>query len=494
MNLKLTKKAIEEKDKLTAGEISSINFSKMALGSGLYTSEELANEITELSTVKITTDIADVYQEMVDIKTDVPNIAEETVKKESQFFITSTFFNKDVEEKFEVREVGIYAISNNDEQEYLYAYYIVASTDTAIAIVQDKSIPQYIPISVNTKLSNIDEVNIAIVNDMLVVNQDEFKRYKEDIKKHIDDEDASIRTYVEEQDTDIRNTKADLIHEHNLTDTDITGILPIAKGGTGKGNGDAEFNTLRVKSLFINDKPSPRAGMPSYSTSATQILSVSGYTNRNYTITVDAWYRFDVKGGGVSSHSTVMPYGFFIRYLVRGTQCYIGSGGKGSDYAGGGSTTIKVNSEVFDMPGSGSLGGGGSAGGGGYMYKSGGGGGYGGAGGTSSSPGGKSGGIGFPFGSGGGDGLDSAGGGAGGGQSGGSSAAGTGGGLYGGNFLSDIFSTGSGGIGGFGVGAGGISGGGFGGHFAPGISMNVDFLGYTPGDTDGYCRIYKINW
>ncbi len=253
MNLKLTKKAIEEKDKLTAREISSINFSKMAVGSGLYTSEELANEITELSTVEITTEIVNVYQEMVDIKTDVPKIAEETVKKESQLFITSTFFNKDVEEKFEVREVGIYAISNEDKQEYLYAYYIVASTDTAIAIVQDKSLPQYMPISVNTKLSNIDEVNIAVVNDMLVVNQDEFKRYKVDIKKHIDDEDISIRTYVDtedrkiktyidEQDTTIRNTKSDLSHGHNLADENIDGILPISKGGTGN-------NQCRVSSL-----------------------------------------------------------------------------------------------------------------------------------------------------------------------------------------------------------------------------------------------------
>ena len=275
MNLKLTKKAIEEKDKLTAREISSINFSKMALGSGLYTSEELANEITELRMVEITTEIVNVYQEMVDIKIDVPNINEETVKKESQLFITSTFFNKDVEEKFEVREVGIYAISSEDKQEYLYAYYIVASTDTAIAIVQDKSLPQSMPISVNTKLSNIDEVNIAIVNDMLVVNQDEFKRYKIDIKKHIDDEDISIRTYVDEedrkiktsiieQDTSIRtyinerdaivktyvdvedakidtlvNTKANSNHTHSLSSSSLTGILPISKGGTGRTDGGA---------------------------------------------------------------------------------------------------------------------------------------------------------------------------------------------------------------------------------------------------------------
>ncbi len=275
MNLKLTKKAIEEKDKLTAREISSINFSKMAVGSGLYTSEELANEITELRMVEITTEIVNVYQEMVDIKNDVPNIDEETVKKESQLFITSTFFNKDVEEKFEVREVGIYFISNEDKQEYLYAYYIVASTDTAIAIVQDKSLPQYMPISVNTKLSNIDEVNIAVVNDMLVVNQDEFKRYKVDIKKHIDDEDISIRTYVDEedrkiktsiieQDTSIRtyinerdaivktyvdvedakietlvNTKANSSHTHSLSSGYLTGVLPTSKGGTGRTDGGA---------------------------------------------------------------------------------------------------------------------------------------------------------------------------------------------------------------------------------------------------------------
>ena len=493
MNLKLTIKAKEEKDKLTAGDISSIKFSKMAVGSGLYSSEELLNDITELRSVKIRTDIADVYQEMVKVKTDVVDVPQEMVKEESQLFITSTFFNEDIDETFEVREVGIYAISNEDSNEYLYAYYIVSSTDIAISIIQDRSLPQYIPISVNTKLSNIDEVNITVLNDILVVNQDEFKRYKEDIQKYIDDEDISIRTYVNEEDTKIEtlvNTKADLTHGHHLTGENIEGVLPIAKGGTGKSNGDADFNTLKVKSLFINDKPSPRAGMPSYSTSATQLLSVTGYTNRSFRITEDAWYRFDVKGGGLSSHSTVMPYGFFIRYLVAGTYCYIGSGGKGSGSNGGGSTTVKVNSEVFDMPGAGWIGGGGSAGGGGYYSSNGGGGGYGGSGGTSSSVGGKPGTIGFPFGSGGaGAWSTNVGGGAGGGQAGSSS----GGGLYGG----DKHTSATGNIAGGGLGArnnvGGISGGGL-AHHPAGISMNIDFLGYTAGDTDGYCRLYKINW
>ncbi len=465
MNLKLTKKAEEEILKLTAGEIPSINFSKMKIGNGSYTLEELENDITALKEVKIETEIAEPYQE--------------TIKGKSQLFISSTFINNEVVKKFDVREVGIYAISNADTKEYLYAYYLVAKTDMAIAIVQDKSIPQYIPISVNTSLSNIDQVDITLINDMLVVNQDQFERYKVDIKE-----------YIDEEDTNIVNTKADLTHGHHLTGENIEGVLPIAKGGTGKSNGDADFNTLKVKSLFINDKPSPRAGMPSYSTSATQLLSVTGYTNRSFRITEDAWYRFDVKGGGLSSHSTVMPYGFFIRYLVAGTYCYIGSGGKGSGSNGGGSTTVKVNSEVFDMPGAGWIGGGGSAGGGGYYSSNGGGGGYGGSGGTSSSVGGKPGTIGFPFGSGGaGAWSTNVGGGAGGGQAGSSS----GGGLYGG----DKHTSATGNIAGGGLGArnnvGGISGGGL-AHHPAGISMNIDFLGYTAGDTDGYCRLYKINW
>ena len=480
MNIKLTQKAKEEIHKLEADEITSINFSKMRIGSGLYTTEELETEITVLKEPQIETDIADPYQETID--------------GESQLFISSTFFNGEVETKFNVREVGIYALSSTDSNEYLYAYYIVAETDLAIAIIQDKSIPQYLPISVNTKISNIDQVNISIVNEILVVNQDEFKRYKEDIKKHIDDEDISIRAYVEEQDADIRDKKADLIHGHHLTDENITGILSIAKGGTGKGNGDAEFNTLKVKSLFINDKPSPRAGMPSYSTPATQLLSVTGYTNKDFTITEDAWYRFDVKGGGTYYASNNMPYGFFIRYLVAGTYCYIGSGGRASACGGGGSTTVKVNSEVFDMPGNGHDGGGGSAGGGGAGNSgsgpNGGGGGYGGSGGTSTG-GGYPGGIGFPFGSGGGGARDSvSGGGAGGGQSG--VSLGSGGGIFGGTGYRNGGCKG-GGIGGHLLG-GGISGGGGTRNGPAGISMNIDFLGYTSGTTDGYCRIYKINW
>ncbi len=295
MNLKLTIKAKEEKDKLTAGDISSIKFSKMAVGSGLYSSEELLNDITELRSVKIRTDIADVYQEMVKVKTDVVDVPQEMVKEESQLFITSTFFNEDIDETFEVREVGIYAISNEDSNEYLYAYYIVSSTDIAISIIQDRSLPQYIPISVNTKLSNIDEVNITVLNDILVVNQDEFKRYKEDIQKYIDDEDISIRTYLDEEDTKIKssiveqdtsirtyideedllvktyadeqdvlvkayvdaedtkietlvNTKANSNHTHSLSSSSLTGVLPTSKGGTGNTTGGANAYVSRTVS------------------------------------------------------------------------------------------------------------------------------------------------------------------------------------------------------------------------------------------------------
>ena len=262
MNLKLTQKAKEEIHKLEADEITSINFSKMRVGSGPYTTEELETEITVLKEPQMETDIADPYQETID--------------GESQLFISSTLFNGEVETKFEVREVGIYALSSTDSNEYLYAYYIIAKTDLAIAIMQDKSIPQYLPISVNTKISNIDQVNIVTINDMLVVNQDEFKRYKVDIKKHIDDEDISIRThldeedakikasiveqnttirtYVDEQDTTLKtyidaedtkiknlaNTKANSNHGHGLADGNISGVLPTSKGGTGRTDGGAK--------------------------------------------------------------------------------------------------------------------------------------------------------------------------------------------------------------------------------------------------------------
>ena len=387
MNLKLTQKAKEEIDKLKASEISSINFSKMRLGIGPYTTEELEIEITELKEPKIETDIAEPYQETID--------------GESQFFISSTFINDEVIEKFSVREVGIYAISNTDNKEYLYSYCIVALTDTAIAIILDKSIPQYIPISVNTKLSNIDQVNIAIVNDVLVVHQDEFKRYKVDIKEYIneedtkiktsiieqdvairtyineqdavmktyvdekdtamktyvDEQDAVMKTYIDEQDTAIETyvdekdilvktyvdeqnvlitkyvTEQDILVKTYSDEQDVLVKTYVDKQDKSILNNIVNQDEFIAYKEEVEDRLSHIISFITADTPKTLILTISGYSNRSLTLQT-GWYYLEMQGGAGGDFNSSNKGGYGARghrsfFLNNSNNAYFGSGAKG---------------------------------------------------------------------------------------------------------------------------------------------------------------------
>ena len=172
MNIKLTKKAEEEQLKLIAKEIKSIEFSSMSINNGIKVSEKLGDVVVE--------------SERQELKVAMNPSTVEMTGDLSQLVLSATFQNSDVITSFSVREVNIYAIGNDDKKEYLYAYYTVGQDALAIAIVQDKSKPQYIPISVNISLSNIDEVNISVTDDILIVNHEEFTIYKKAIRDELD--------------------------------------------------------------------------------------------------------------------------------------------------------------------------------------------------------------------------------------------------------------------------------------------------------------------
>jgi len=354
MAVRLTVKGKEYMLKLVAGEITSINFANMSIGSGGYSETKVADgDIINLKNIIVTASIHNTYTSAGD-------------DSKSQLYVDATFQNDTVLKEFAIKEVGVFAL-DEDGNEYLYSYDILSDEGKGFAIMKSNSSPQYMPISLDTGLSDISKANLTLVNDLAIVNKKEFDRFKIDV----DNKDAIIlNTSKIYTDTSV-SLKADSSHTHALTSSNISGVLPVSKGGTGRGDGDADFNTLNVQSLIIADVPlDMKKGMPNFDTPATLLATWGGYQNIDYTVITSGWYKFEVKGGKGGGNPNVTLLGHFIRYLNKGDICKIGTGGNGytippgsvGGIGGGGSTTLLINKEIFDMCGTGGANGGGSSG------------------------------------------------------------------------------------------------------------------------------------
>lgn len=162
--VKLTTKGEELLQKLQAGEIEKLRFTDMALGCGSWSDDELAVNIDTLKDIKLKQPVATKYAEKKDDKTFI--------------FLSTTFANIDVAETFHVYEVGLYALDG--ETEVLYAYDITLAGTPAQAVVQDGSVPQYIPVSIDIGISNIDVVNLTLTADLSVISAEQFRSHTED--------------------------------------------------------------------------------------------------------------------------------------------------------------------------------------------------------------------------------------------------------------------------------------------------------------------------
>jgi len=274
MAVRLTVKGKEYMLKLVAGEITTINFTNMSIGSGGYSETEVADgDIINLKNIIVTTSIHNTYTSAGD-------------DSKSQLYVDATFQNDNVSEEFEIREVGVFAL-DEEGSEYLYSYDIL-SGDTGFAIMKSNIAPQYMPISLDTGLSDINQANITISNDLAIVNKEEFDRFKIDVdskdkltlntaKEYTDNELNKLEIEVDSKDTMILksaeeyantkdtiildsakeytdtsvSSKANSVHNHALTSSDISGVLPISKGGTG--NTSCIANYVRTPSSTISN-------------------------------------------------------------------------------------------------------------------------------------------------------------------------------------------------------------------------------------------------
>lgn len=103
----------------------------------------------------------------------------------------------------------------DEETEILYAYDITPETETAQAVVQSNIVPQYIPIILDTALSNIDKINISVTDSIMFVIQSEFDTYKQAVK-------TTFNTYKQEvqKKLDTKQDKGDYVIKQTF-DTEL---------------------------------------------------------------------------------------------------------------------------------------------------------------------------------------------------------------------------------------------------------------------------------
>lgn len=182
MALVLTKKGLELLQKLQVGEIPAIEFSDVAVGDGLWASSDINLDIAALKSVRI--------------KTGIGSKKTTTRGEDTIVTISATLNNENITKSFYVREVGLYA--KDGESEILYAYDIIPENETAQAVVQSNIVPQYIPIMLDTALSNIDAVNITVTDDINFVITSEFEEYKENTAETINNLKSELQGKIDE--------------------------------------------------------------------------------------------------------------------------------------------------------------------------------------------------------------------------------------------------------------------------------------------------------
>lgn len=201
MALTLTKAGKSLLQKIQVGEIEVIDFTGIAVGSGRWNTEDINDNISALKEMKIKNGLSNKQTEVRDNETIVT--------------ISATLNNKEIEEAFYVYEVGLYAMDGDEE--VLYAFDITPSNEIAQAVVQANTVPQYIPVILDTALSSIDKVNIKITADVGFVSADQFENYKQDIKRQLDGKQPAGDYATTEALTSGLSNKSDKNHNHDGT-------------------------------------------------------------------------------------------------------------------------------------------------------------------------------------------------------------------------------------------------------------------------------------
>lgn len=199
MALTLTKAGKSLLQKIQVGEIEVIDFTGIAVGSGRWNTEDINDNISALKEMKIKNGLSNKQTEVRDNETIVT--------------ISATLNNKEIEEAFYVYEVGLYAMDGDEE--VLYAFDITPSNEIAQAVVQANTVPQYIPVILDTALSSIDKVNIKITADVGFVSADQFENYKQDIKRQLDGKQPAGDYATTEALTSGLSNKSDKNHNHD---------------------------------------------------------------------------------------------------------------------------------------------------------------------------------------------------------------------------------------------------------------------------------------
>ena len=162
MALTLTATGLEMLQKLQTEEVSNIEFTKIAIGDGEWTKDEINLGINTLKNPRIETGVSGKKTELRGENTIV--------------VLSGTLRNENITTSFYVREVGLYARYNDSE--VLYSFDIVPIDEIPQAIIQSNVVPQNIPIILDTAISNISAVDITITNDIHFVIKKEFDEYK----------------------------------------------------------------------------------------------------------------------------------------------------------------------------------------------------------------------------------------------------------------------------------------------------------------------------
>lgn len=178
-----------------------IIYTHICLGDGVLSDEDNILDFTDLKNKKLTADITDI-----------------TNDSNSQITLQTIVSNKVVDEGFYAREIGIYAKSGADGEEFLYAY---ANASDNCDYLPDNSQPiDELKLKITLLVGNVDNVTAIINSSIIFITLADCQR---EIEKHNLNANAHGKVFAKKNDVytktetnDLLKNKANVSHGNHV--------------------------------------------------------------------------------------------------------------------------------------------------------------------------------------------------------------------------------------------------------------------------------------
>lgn len=201
-NITITQKGLNAIAKATNEKII---YTHICLGDGVLSDEDNILDFTDLKNKKLTADIADISND-----------------SNSQITLQTIVSNKVVEEGFYAREIGIYAKSGADGEEFLYAY---ANAGNNCDYMPDNSQPiDELKLKITLLVGNVDNVTAVINSSIIFITladcQREIEKHNKDITAHGNVFVKKKDVYTKSETDNFLKNKADKTHGNHVPTTE----------------------------------------------------------------------------------------------------------------------------------------------------------------------------------------------------------------------------------------------------------------------------------